>query len=62
MTASHFGKLCGSLIFSDKSIKTSEKIILPDKKSLIPKEIEVAREFHLHFQSINIIPGITEMD
>ena len=58
MTVSHFGKLCGSLIFSDKAIKTSEKIVLPDKKI----EIEVAREFHLHFQSINIIAGFIEMD
>ena len=73
MTVSHFGKRV-SLIFSNKAIKISGKIILPDKKALSPpkkkrKKIkkkkktkqEIAREFHIHFQSINIIPGIIEI-
>ena len=38
--------------FSSKGIKTSGNIILSDKEGLILKEIEVAREFNIYFQSI----------
>ena len=38
--------------FSNKEIKTSGNIILSDKEGLILKEIEVARECNIHFQSI----------
>ena len=37
MTVSHFGKRV-SLIFSNKAIKISGKIILPDKKALSPQK------------------------
>ena len=44
--------------FSDKGIKTSGNIILSDKEGLILKEIEVAREFNIHFQSITSSQGL----
>ena len=44
--------------FSNKGIKTSRIIILSDKEGLILKEIEVAREFDIHFQSITSSLGL----
>ena len=44
--------------FSNKGIKTSGNIILSDKEGLILKEIEVAREFNIHFQSITSSLGL----
>ena len=38
--------------FSNKGIQTSGNIILSDKEGLFLKEIEVAREFNVRFQSI----------
>ena len=47
--------------FSNKGIKTSGNIIHSDKEGLILKEIEVAQDLNIHFQSIhNIIPGIVQ--
>ena len=44
--------------FSNKGMKTSGNIILSDKESFILKEIEVAGEFNIHFQSITSSLGL----
>ena len=44
--------------FSNKAMKISGNIILSDKKGLILKEIEVRREFNIHFQSITSSLGL----
>ena len=46
--------------FSNKGIKTSGNIILSDKEGLILKEIKVAREFNIHFQSITSYWGCSD--
>ena len=46
--------------FSNKGMKASRNIILSDKEGLILKEVEVVREFNIHFQSITSPLGLFE--
>ena len=44
--------------FSNKGINTSGNIVLSDKEHLILKEIEVARELDIQFQSMTSSLGL----